>query len=137
MDAPRWPGRWQLPAGRLEGNESIDEAIKRELIEEVSHAPESPIFLGLLKQKGSKAKATYWAAVEYEEAALFQHSDLSAAGTGEGMDARFWPLDAVVDWSDDQLTPGTAHILKTYGNTITSHSLGHTIPTASELGLLT
>lgn len=136
MDASRWPGCWQIPAGRQEANESMDEAIKRELLEEVSHAPSNPILVGLLNQDGSKAKATYWAEVDPEEALLFQHNN-PASRVVEGMAVQFWPIDAVTEWSNDLLTPGTAHILKTYGSAIKAHSLSHTTPTAADLGLLT
>ncbi|MCR4329502.1 MAG: NUDIX domain-containing protein, partial [Candidatus Roizmanbacteria bacterium] len=76
------PGRWQLPGGGVEKNETFDTAIKRELQEEIGIIPKTLRFLAT----PSPHTHVYHAPLTEEEVTKIKKGD-------EGMDLRFFTLN--------------------------------------------
>lgn len=81
-----FPNSWQLPGGRIEGDETPLEALQRELSEEVTYVPKNLIPVGFFDNKGGH-NHIYIAFVTPEEEMLFKH------GPGEGQQIKFFTLD--------------------------------------------
>lgn len=100
------PGCWQLPGGGVEDGETPDEAIKRELQEEISVIPASLRFL----MSPSADINAYYARLSNEEAKNIKKGD-------EGKDLRFFSFEEL---SNIPLTGKLKLVLETQGNALKS-----------------
>lgn len=80
------PDCWQLPGGGREQGETPLQTLKRELVEEVSHAPKTIHFVTKLKQT-SGLTSFFICFVGDVEAKKFKH------GPGEGQEIGFFTID--------------------------------------------
>ena len=76
------PGRWQLPGGGVEEGETPDEAMKRELQEEIGIIPQTLRFL-----------ATPYPGTHVYHAPLTEEEATKIKKGNEGKDLRFFSLD--------------------------------------------
>lgn len=100
-----YPNHWHLPGGGVEDNESSDECIKRELIEEVSHAPKGLKLLQKIRKPDGKYAYIYYSFVNDEEAKKFK------IGKTEGQAVCFFTLK---EMESLRLTPALRKNLKIY-----------------------
>ncbi len=79
-DAPRLPDHWGFFGGGIEGQETPEEALRRELSEELSYKVKNPVFLFVqdLEYKGDKNKKYIFVEKYDESQSLVQHE-------GQGM----------------------------------------------------
>ncbi len=80
------PDCWTLTGGHIETGETPLQGIKRELQEEVSHAPKDLSFFVKITGKENN-NYIYCAFVNNDEAKLFKH------GVGEGQEVGFFTID--------------------------------------------
>ncbi|MBI1863870.1 NUDIX domain-containing protein [Candidatus Woesebacteria bacterium] len=81
------PDCWSLPGGGIEKDETPLQAVKRELMEEVSYCPKNIKFLIEIKNKAHNSSYVYLSFVEDGEAKFFKH------GPGEGQEIGFFSMD--------------------------------------------
>lgn len=98
-----YPDYWQLPGGGIEKGETPDEAVRRELEEEVSYVPKSLNYLGQVKRPGNKRSYLYYSFVGKIEAGKFK------IGQMEGQAIAFFSLDEI---SKIKITPNVNQYLK-------------------------
>jgi len=94
------PGKWQLPGGGIEAGEGSDDAIRRELKEEVSIVPETINFLG------EPLPRTY-----VYHAPLTEKESCQIKKGSEGMDLKFFSLSEL---SSIPVTQKLKEALKTH-----------------------
>lgn len=75
------PNCWTLPGGRIKPRETPQQALKRELIEEVSYCPKNLAKLGKFK-RGKGFAHLYYSFIEDQEALKFTHTGLEGQGIG-------------------------------------------------------
>ena len=81
------PDTWTLPGGGVDDGETPEEAIKRELVEEVSKTPERLEFLFKRKKEDGKINYMYGAFINKGEAHKYK------LGNYEGQDVAFFTLN--------------------------------------------
>ncbi|QLG69657.1 MAG: Nudix hydrolase family protein [Candidatus Woesebacteria bacterium] len=85
------PDMWSIPGGQVEKGESFDEALKRELQEEIGIIPKRYKLLGFLKVKTDKVKrAIYLIKISREE---FKKAKLG----NEGQEMKWFRPDEIKD----------------------------------------
>lgn len=102
----RDPNCWQLPGGGVEDGEMPDDAIKRELQEEIGIIPDSLRFL----TSPSAETQAYYARLTDEEARNIKKGD-------EGKDLRFFSFDEL---SQIPLTQKLKDVIQSQGNVLKS-----------------
>lgn len=81
-----YPDHWQLPGGRIEQGETHLQALKRELMEEVSYVPKNLKFVEKVLINGD-VNYLYIAFVNDRESIKFKH------GPGEGQEIGFFTIN--------------------------------------------
>lgn len=102
------PNCWQFPGGGIEEGETPLEAMKRELVEEVSYVPDKLEFLTEIK-RGDMTTYVYTAFVGDIEAKLFK------IGKTEGQEIGFFTLEETLKL---KLTPGLREYIVRFENKI-------------------
>lgn len=83
------PNCWSLPGGGIEDGETPLEAMKRELTEEITHAPRNLKFLTEYQAVENYTIHLYYAFAEDDEVPLFH------LGKGEGQKIEFFDLKEI------------------------------------------
>lgn len=117
------PGKWQFPGGHIESGESPEEAIKRELKEEVCFVPQSLKYVGAAKVL-FKQTHIFWSFVDDKEAKRFKLGD-------EGQAIKFM---AVAEALTHDLTKGVRFYLTNFKHVLLTHLQSETVPEISEIG---
>lgn len=120
------PGKWQMPGGYVEENETPDEAVRRELIEEASYCPRQLTLIGTRKTDVVET-SVYWSYVSEKEISNFK------LGEDEGQDIKFMTIDEALTLD---LTNPVKYYLQSFGKIISKHLADRTIPTAAEFGIV-
>lgn len=120
-----YPDCWSFPGGQIEQGESPDEAIRRELQEEVSYVPRNLSSVGYIVNKNNIVYV-YLAFVDNDEEKLF------SLGIGEGQKIKFFGLH---ETNDLKLTAGAKYYLTRYKTKLAQIMKNKQIPEASFLDL--
>jgi len=99
MDDPHQPGRWELPGGRMQNGETPDEALIREVYEEVGLevSPGRPLAVWSWRLGNQPDSPTVVAVARLCEAGG-DEVDMSRHGPGDFIDGYRWvPKDEVLD----------------------------------------
>jgi len=122
-----YPDTWDLIGGMHEPGESAEEALKREIEEEVSYVPRNVIYLGKWHwDEGGTDEHIFWSQVERDEVDKF------VKGEGEGQEIAWW------SWKDINMLDlhGSFKILLKKGEVFfKKFQLGKQVATAEDLGL--
>lgn len=119
------PDKWQFPGGHVEKNESPDEAIRRELREEVSFVPTQLVHIWEIKTKDQETHI-YWSYVTNKEAKRFK------LGTNEGQLIKFMSIERALSLN---LTDNVRYYLILFQKLLLKHMKDKTVPTASEFSI--
>lgn len=86
-----WPNVWNLPGGGVEDNENYDEALRRELLEEVGIAPQKYTILGKQTFEDGRVVIRYLVSLNKEE--------VEKLVLGEGQKMEFFSIDEITNLS--------------------------------------
>ncbi|KKQ73746.1 MAG: hypothetical protein US96_C0054G0008 [Candidatus Woesebacteria bacterium GW2011_GWB1_38_5b] len=117
------PNRWQLPGGHLEEGETPLEALKRELVEEVSYSPKKIHYIGGLKNEFREVNI-FWSYVDTNESKRFKLREF------EGQEIRFMTVEQALS---KKLTKNVRFYLSSYKDILEKHLRNKTIPNIKEL----
>ncbi len=116
------PGKWQIPGGHSEEDETPDMAIKRELIEEVGYCPSHITYVGSRKTDLVET-FVYWSYISEEEANRF------SLGKDEGQAIRFMTIEEALKLD---LTKPVRFYLENFKEVINNHLKNQSIPHESD-----
>ena len=92
IDSIIYPGHWGLFGGHVEPGESPTDAVQRELMEEISWAPSTPLQLWFSDNSGTRTAHVFRGAltVPLEQLRLKEGQDLRLASLEELRSERIW-----------------------------------------------
>ena len=122
-----YPNHWGLPGGGIDEGETPVEAIKRELVEEVSYSPEKLVLIGEKIYGPTHTAFLFISFVDDKESKFFKHAGL------EGQDVRFFTREEILNL---KVTPVVRKYISEYDQVIDKMISEKYIPKASELDLL-
>jgi mutator protein MutT len=117
------PDRWQFPGGHVETGESLNQAVERELIEEVSYIPNKISYLGSIKNRFREV-GVFWSYVDYKESKKFKLGDT------EGQKIEFMTIEQALN---KNLTKNVKFYLSSYKDIINRHLKNKTAPDIEEV----